>query len=114
MKIKLFNKKIKIMPVPVFMFIMAAAGCLTGMPAYARAERAAKLMEILAGIVNIIATIIQAAGVLLVVYASGQLILSMKNEDADSKTRASTQLAVAVILICLPAIVKSLNLSSYF
>ena len=58
---------------------------------------------------DIIGFIFQAVGVILAVYSVGQLILAFKNEDADSKSRASTQLVVAIALIAVPQMLKSIN-----
>lgn len=43
-------------------------------------------------------------GIVLLVWGVISLILALKNEDADSKTRAIMTLAVAIGLICLGAL----------
>ena len=63
-------------------------------------------------LIGIIGTIFIAIGVILTAYSVGQLILAFKNEDADSKSRATTMLVVAVVLIAAPSIIKSLDLVS--
>lgn len=63
--------------------------------------------------VNIIGLVFRSVGVILAVYAVGQLVLAFKNEDADSKSRASTMLVVGIVLIALPTIISTLNLVEY-
>lgn len=63
--------------------------------------------------VDIIGLVFRSVGVILAVYAVGQLVLAFKNEDADSKSRASTMLVVGIVLIALPTIIKSLKLTDY-
>lgn len=70
------------------------------------------IKSLINNMVGIIGTIFQAVGVVLAVYSVGQLILAFKNEDADSKSRASTMMVVGVVLIALPGILKALNLTS--
>ena len=54
-----------------------------------------------------------AVGIILAIYSVGQLILAFKNEDADSKSRASTLLVVSIILIAFPALIDFLGLTEY-
>lgn len=69
--------------------------------------------EILEKMISIIGMIFVAVGIILAIYSVGQLILAFKNEDADSKSRASTLLVVAIILIAFPALINFLGLSDY-
>lgn len=62
-------------------------------------------------LVGIIGTIFIAIGVILAAYSVGQLVLAFKNEDADSKSRATTMLVVSVVLIAAPSIINGLNLT---
>lgn len=78
-------------------------------PAFA-VEGEQTVKDILEEMISIVGLVFSAVGVILAVYSVGQLVLAFKNEDADSKSRASTMLVVAVILIAFPAIVKGLNL----
>lgn len=71
---------------------------------------AEKIRSVLKDMISVIGVIFQAVGVVLSVYSVGQLILAFKNEDADSKSRASTTLVVGIALIAMPAIVDALNL----
>jgi fumarate reductase subunit D len=68
------------------------------------------IKNVLGSMVNIIGTVFQAVGVILAVYSVGQLVLAFKNEDADSKSRASTMLVVGVVLIAIPSLIKALDL----
>lgn len=77
-------------------------------PTYADAK--SEIQGILTQMIDIVGLIFQAVGVVLTVYSVGQLVLAFKNEDADSKSRASTMLVVGVVLIALPSIVDGLNL----
>lgn len=78
-------------------------------PAFA-VEGEQTVKDILEEMISIVGLVFSAVGVILAVYSVGQLVLAFKNEDADSKSRASTMLVVAVILIAFPAIVEGLNL----
>lgn len=79
-------------------------------PAFAAADYEKPVKEIVKGMVDIIKFIFKVIGVILAVYSVGQLVLAFKNEDADSKSRASTQLVVAIVLIAMPSIIDSLKL----
>lgn len=81
----------------------------TFVPAFA----AASLSDLLNQMIDIVKAIFVAVGVILLVYSIGQLALTFKNEDADSKTRASTMLVVALVLIAFPGFVEALNLTQY-
>jgi hypothetical protein len=70
----------------------------------------AKIKSITASICDVIATIFQAVGVLMAVYGVGQMVLSFKNEDADSKSKASLLLVCSLALISIPTIIKALDL----
>ena len=75
-------------------------------------EGAAQIKEIVDKMVSIIGLIFRCVGVILAVYSVGHLILAFKHEDADSKSRASTMLVVAIVLIALPSIINGLNLTA--
>lgn len=102
---------------PIAFFAAMAIGLLLVMlisPRFAFAvEGAATVKAIIEQMIDVIGMIFVAAGVILAVYAIGQLVLAFKNEDADSKSRASTLLVVSIVLIGFPAIVKGLNLTQY-
>ena len=63
-----------------------------------------------ASMISIIDTIFQVVGVILTAFAVGQLVLAFKNEDADSKARATTMIVVGLVLIALPTVLKGLKL----
>ena len=100
-------KKYLPIAIPYILFTFAIfAG--TMVPAYADA-----LSDITEDMINIIGDIFQAVGVLILAYSIGQLVLAFKNEDADSKSRASTQMAVGAALIIVPTLLGELNLLQY-
>lgn len=82
---------------------------LTINPAFADAS----ISSIVSQMIEIIEQIFVAVGVILAVYSVGQLIMAFKNEDADSKSRASTMLVVAIVLVAFPTLIKTLDLTSY-
>lgn len=69
------------------------------------------LQSIVKDVIKIVGLVFRVIGVILSVYSIGQLVLAFKNEDADSKSRASTQLVIGIVLISLPTILDSLNLA---
>lgn len=93
------------------MAVMLCMLCMlcVNMP-FAAAKAAGEIKGVLTEMINIVGTIFQAVGVVLSVYSVGQLVLAFKNEDADSKSRASTMLVVGVCLIAMPTIISELKL----
>lgn len=97
-----------------------AAGTLCGVcllailmvlnPTFAATDYVDTIQDIMGNMVDIVGTIFQAVGVILSIYAVGQLILAFKNEDANSKSSASTLLVVGIVLIAVPGIIKALDL----
>lgn len=77
---------------------------------FADSDYASTIRDLIEKMVSIIGTIFQAVGAVLTVYSVGQLILAFKNEDADSKSRASTMMVVGVVLIALPGVIEALGL----
>lgn len=69
--------------------------------------------QILSSFIDIIATFFIASGILLGTYSIGQLALALKNDDADSKTRASHQLVISAVLIAIKPIMAAINLIQY-
>lgn len=92
----------------VFMMIM-----LTMVPAFASGGATATVSAILEKMISIIGMIFVAVGIILAIYSVGQLVLAFKNEDPDSKSRASTLLVVAIILIAFPTLIDFLGLTEY-
>ena len=96
----------------VFACILAAITfvtlCLIVNPAFASYTNT--IRDIMEDMVDIVGTIFQAVGVILSIYAVGQLVLAFKNEDANAKSSASTLLVVGIVLIAIPGIIDALNL----
>ena len=90
-------------------FMLLTVTMLTINPAFADAS----ISSIVSQMIEIIEQIFVAVGVILAVYSVGQLIMAFKNEDADSKSRASTMLVVAIVLVAFPTLIKTLDLTSY-
>lgn len=87
---------------------------ITVTPAFATTpEVPDDLAEVVGKFVFYIGLIFQVVGVLLGVYAAGQMIMAFKDDNPDAKTRASTLLVVAFILIVMPSIIEGLGLVNY-
>lgn len=91
-------------------FILFAFFLFVSPVAAADVDATETIKEILNKFIKIVELIFQTIGVILSVYAVGQLILAFKNEDSDSKSKSSALLAVGILLIVMPAIVDSLDL----
>lgn len=88
---------------------MMMVACILNV-SFADSDYASTIRDLIEKMVSIIGTIFQAVGAVLTVYSVGQLILAFKNEDADSKSRASTMMVVGVVLIALPGVIETLGL----
>ena len=88
---------------------MMMVACILNV-SFADSNYASTIRDLIEKMVSIIGTIFQAVGAVLTVYSVGQLILAFKNEDADSKSRASTMMVVGVVLIALPGVIETLGL----
>lgn len=88
---------------------MMMVACILNV-SFADSDYASTIRDLIEKMVSIIGTIFQAVGAVLTVYSVGQLILAFKNEDADSKSRASTMMVVGVVLIALPGVIEKLGL----
>lgn len=86
------------------------AGMSAAMPIVCANDATATVVE---KIIDIVLKIFRYIGVLLAVWAVGQLVLAFKNEDADSKSRAMMMLVVGAALIGIKALVDGLQLTSY-
>lgn len=95
---------------PLSFFSMGFATLIYGCLLYA--DPATELGNLVDKLANVICNTFLIAGVILLAFSIGQLVMAFKNDDADSKTKASTQLAIALVLIMLKNIVKSLNLGT--
>lgn len=49
-------------------------------------------------------------GIILLLWAIGQLVLAFKNDDADSKSKAAMLLVVSIILMVIRPVFDSLNI----
>ena len=64
--------------------------------------------KIIGNLLSIIFQIVQYAGVILLVWGVVIMVLAIRNEDADSKTRAIMFILSAIVLICLKYLFKGL------
>lgn len=71
------------------------------------------LKNVTNAMINVIEKIFIVIGIIITAFSAGQLVLAFKNEDADSKSRASTQLVVGIVLIGIVGIINSLGLTNY-
>lgn len=65
-------------------------------------------VQIIVRLINELLTVFTGAGVLLLLYAIIALILAMKDENAESKVNAISQLGVAIVLITFSTILSQL------
>ena len=94
-------------------FLLIALTIIVSYSAPVYADYGDTIKDVMNSMVEVVETIFKAVGAILGVYSVGQLILAFKNEDADSKSRASTMLVVAIALIAMPGIIDSLKLTDY-
>ena len=93
------------------MAVTAAMVLLSVNPAFATSSNyVSTIRNIMNNMVSIVGVIFQAVGVILSIYAVGQLILAFKNDDPNGKSVASTLLVVGIVLIAVPQIIRALNL----
>lgn len=64
--------------------------------------------DIFSTLVGYICQIFMYIGIILLVWAVGQLVLAFKNEDADSKTRAVMVMVCSIILMSVGQIIKTI------
>ena len=95
--------------IAIVIITMMMMACILNV-SFADSDYASTIRDLIEKMVSIIGTIFQAVGAVLTVYSVGQLILAFKNEDADSKSRASTMMVVGVVLIALPGVIETLGL----
>ena len=63
--------------------------------------------DIFGTLIGYICQIFLYIGIILLVWAVGQLVLAFKNEDADSKSRAVMVMVCSIILMSVGQIVKT-------
>lgn len=100
----------------IFMTLACAVGMLV--PAFATGSSTTTTNNdpaatVLGKMIELIEKVFKYVGVILAVYSIGQLIMAFKNEDADSKSRATTMLVVACCLIGIATFVNTTNITSY-
>ena len=88
-------------------FAILMISCMAGTVFAGAAE------DVLKQMIDIICKVFKYVGVVLAVYSIGQLVMAFKNEDADSKSRATTMLVVACVLVGINALVNQTNLTDY-
>lgn len=112
---KVMSKKEKIIYGIFFcLAAMLMAGLIFNVAMASGNGAATQVSTILKKMLDIVCMIFQAVGIVLSIYAIGQLIMAFKNEDADSKSKASTMLVVGVCLIALPTIATSVGVFDNF
>ena len=93
-------------------FCMAAFGLLMLAPEAVLADdHKQNVINAIESITAIIGTILQVLGVIMSAYSVGQLVLAFQRDDSDSKARAASILAVGIVMIAMPTILRNLNLS---
>ncbi len=90
--------------------ICVVAILLTTTTAFADVKLDSSLTNLLETIIDYLGLIFRVVGILLLAYAVGQMILAFKDDNPDAKTKASTLIVVAFILISIKSILDSLNL----
>ncbi len=111
-KLQTLNKRQRIAMTLALVAIVGGMILMMINPTFAATNYVTTIKNVMNNMINIVGTIFQTVGVILSVYATGQLIMAFKNEDANSKSTASTLLVVGIVLIALPGIVSTLNLVS--
>lgn len=104
------NKRERYFTFAMFFIITVMVALAVINPAFAATSYVTRIRQIMNNMVTIVGVIFQAVGAILSIYAVGQLILAFKNEDANSKSSASTLLVVGIVLIAIPGIITTLNL----
>lgn len=104
------NKRERYFTFAMFFIITVMVAFAVINPAFAATNYVTRIRTIMNNMVTIVGVIFQAVGAILSIYAVGQLILAFKNEDANSKSSASTLLVVGIVLIAVPGIITTLGL----
>lgn len=104
------SKKERLITLAALFTIVTLTMLLIVSPAFAANNYVSTIRTIMNNMVTIVGVIFQAVGAILSIYAVGQLILAFKNEDANSKSSASTLLVVGIVLIAVPGIINTLGL----
>ena len=82
-------------------------------PAFADTAYKSDVSKLAKSVVDIVGYIFRVVGIIMAVYAIGTLIQAFQSNNPDAQSRGATTAVVAVILIFIPTIIKSLDLTSY-
>lgn len=104
------KEKGKYMKMAMSCAVILFGGIAVVNPAFADGETQTQLWSTITPFINLIANIFQVIGLVMIVFASGQLIVAFKSDDPDSKVRASYTLLAGVGLVLLPIILKGLGI----
>lgn len=104
------TKKEKTVLFAAFAVITVFAVIMILNPAFAANDYADSLKDVIQKFIDIVLVLFQSVGVMFTVYGAIQLILAMKNDNPDDKSRASVMIGVGLALIFAPAIVNALDL----
>ena len=103
-------KKVFFRALPFFMFaffVFMNSVC----PAFADTAYKSDVSKLAKSVVDIVGYIFRVVGIIMAVYAT--LIQAFQSNNPDAQSRGATTAVVAVILIFIPTIIKSLDLTSY-
>lgn len=93
---------------------VGVAGCMAGATFAAPSASAGDpATTVLQNMITLIEKVFKYVGIILAVYSIGQLVMAFKNEDADSKSRATTMLVVACVLIGIQKFVSDSGITDY-
>lgn len=95
----------KIFPTKRDVLIASATGCSMILTPTAFATKTSKKVLLM---ISKLLSVFTYAGIVLLAYATISLILALKNEDAESKVNAVTQISIAIVLITLSGTVNAL------
>lgn len=107
--LKLFDPSLKRNKNLMSLAMLLVTCCSTVLPVFATTAAG----TIVGKIIDIVLGLFMLIGVILLVWAVGQLVLAFKNEDADSKSKAIMLLVVSCVLIGMKTVVNTLGLKSY-
>ncbi len=88
-------------------FCLVVLGCC---PMLFAADAPVSASDLVGTILGFIVKIFFYIGVILLLWAIGQLVLAFKNDDADSKSKAAMLLVVSIILMVIRPVFNSLGL----
>ena len=88
------------------------AGCMAG-AAFATSNADDAATTVLDNMITLIEKVFKYVGIILAVYSIGQLVMAFKNEDADSKSKETTMLVVACVLIGIQKFVSDSGITDY-